>query len=334
MPEMMKSIVLERFGEPSEVLEVREVPVPSPGRHEVRVRMIASPINPSDLLTVQGKYVALPPLPATPGFEGVGIVDAAGPGLLGRWVMGKRVVAINDRGGNWAEYAIIKARQARPVPADLPDDQVASLFVNPMTALALVRHVMKVKRGEWLLQSAAGSNLGRMIIRMGKHDGFKTINVVRRHEAMEELKQLGGDVVLCSEDGPIDKQVKSVAPRGVAYAVDPVGGETGTQLLRSLTTRGRLVIFGSLSEEPIRIDPRLLIGGQQTIEGFWLGHWMRAQSIPRVLRVFREVSGLIRSGVLKTETGPGFTLDEVKQAAAAGGSGKALLWLDPSRRPS
>jgi NADPH:quinone reductase-like Zn-dependent oxidoreductase len=247
--------------------------------------------------------------------------------------MGKRVVAINDRGGNWAEYAIIKARQARPVADDLPDDQVASLFVNPMTALALVRHVLKVKQGEWLLQSAAGSNLGRMIIRMGKHDGFKTINVVRRHEAMEELKQLGGDVVLCSEDGPIDKQVKSVAARGVPYALDPVGGETGTQLLRSLATRGRLVIFGSLSEEPIRIDPRRLIGGQQTIEGFWLGHWMRAQSIPRALLAFREVSGLIRSGVLKTETGPGFTLDEVKQLAAAGSQGKALLWLDPSRRP-
>src|SRR5207248_241983 len=126
-----------------------------PGPGEVRVRMIASPINPSDLMVVQGRYGVLPSLPATPGFEGVGIVDKAGPGLLGQWVLGKRVVAINSQGGNWAEYAIIPARQARPVPNDIPDEQAATFFVNPATVLALVRHVLGVRRGEWLLQSAA-----------------------------------------------------------------------------------------------------------------------------------------------------------------------------------
>src|SRR3954451_4452622 len=103
----MKAVVFERFGEPAEVLRVVELPDPEPGPGEVRVRMIASPINPSDLLVVRGRYGVLPTLPATPGFEGVGVVDKAGPGLLGRWVLGKRVAAINSRGGNWAEYAVI-----------------------------------------------------------------------------------------------------------------------------------------------------------------------------------------------------------------------------------
>ncbi len=333
MPAMMKAIVLERFGEPSEVLQVREVPVPKPGPGEVLVRMIASPINPSDLLMVRGRYVVLPSLPATPGFEGVGVVTEAGPGLLGPWVKGKRVVAINDKGGNWAEYAVIKARQARPVADDIPDEQAASLFVNPMTALAMVRHVLKVKHGDWVLQAAAGSNLGHMIVRLGKVDGFKTINVVRRREAMTWIKDLGGDVVLCSEDGPIDEQVRAIEPGGVPFALDPVGGVTGSQLLKSLAPRGRLLIFGGLSEQPVMIDPRPLIGGRQTIEGFWLGHWMRAQSIPKALRLFREVAGLIRAGVLRTETGPGLTLNEVGQADTAAKAGKPLLWLDPSRRP-
>ena len=194
----MKAIVFERFGEPAEVLRVRDVPMPEPGPGEVRVRMIASPINPSDLLVVRGRYGVLPPLPATPGFEGVGVVDKVGPGLLGWLVQGKRVAVINAKGGNWAEYAVIPARQARPVPDDIPDEQVASFFVNPATVLAMVRHVLAVPRGEWLLQSAAGSTLGRMIIKLGRHDGFKTVNVVRRREAIDELKALGGDVVIAS----------------------------------------------------------------------------------------------------------------------------------------
>src|SRR6516165_7427408 len=113
----MKAAVFDRFGEPSEVLSLRELPDPEPGPGQVRVRMIASPVNPSDLMVVQGRYGVLPKLPATPGFEGVGVVDEMGPGVLGRMLRleGKRVVAINAGGDNWADYAVIPARQARPV---------------------------------------------------------------------------------------------------------------------------------------------------------------------------------------------------------------------------
>ena len=208
----MKAAVFESFGEPSQMLNVREMPDPKPGPGEVRVRMILSPINPSDVLVVQGLYGVLPKLPATPGFEGVGIVDEVGPGVLARVLnlQGKRVVAINSAGGNWAEMAIIPARQARPIPDDIPDEQAACFFVNPATVLAMARHVLAVPRGEWLLQSAAGSTLGRMLIHLGRHDGFKTLNVVRRHEAIAELKNLGGDAVISSSDGPIDDQVRKI----------------------------------------------------------------------------------------------------------------------------
>ena len=220
----MKAVVFDRFGEPAEVLRVREVPTPEPGPGEVRVRLTASPVNPSDLLVVRGLYGVLPRLPATPGFEGVGVVDKAGPGLLGWYVKGKRVAVINSKGGNWAEYAVIPARQARPFPQDIPDEQVASAFVNPATVLAMVRHVLEVPRGGWLLQSAAGSTLGKMVIKLGRHDGFRTVNVVRRREAFNELKALGADVVISSSDGPIEEQVRSaVGSDGVRYALDPVG---------------------------------------------------------------------------------------------------------------
>lgn len=328
----MKAAVFERFGEPAEVLQVRDVPEPHPGPGEVRVRMILSPVNPSDLMVVQGRYGVLPSLPSTPGFEGVGVVDEVGPGLLGRLVQGKRVLAINSSGGNWAEYAIIPARQARPIADDIPDEQAAAAFVNPTTVLALVRHVLKVRRGDWLLQSAAGSTLGRMVIKLGRHDGFRTLNVVRRREAIDELKVLGGDAVISSSDGPIDEQVRRiVGPNGVRHAIDPVGGDTGAALFRSLAPEGRLILYGTLSGEPIPVDPRLVISGQRTIEGFWLGHWMRARSIPASLMVFREVASMIRKGVLASEIGRTYPLvelaDAVKQADAVGRHGKILLRL-------
>src|SRR3954469_15865705 len=191
----MKSIMFDQFGEPAEVLSVREVPMPEPGPGQVRVRMIASPVNPSDLLVVRGRYGVLPTLPASVGFEGVGVVDAVGPGLLGWLVKGKRVAVLNGTGGNWSEYVVIPAKQARPVADDLPDEQVASFFVNPASVLAMVRHVLAVPKGQWLLQSAAGSALGRMVIKLARHDGIRTINVVRRPEAIDELKALGADVV-------------------------------------------------------------------------------------------------------------------------------------------
>src|SRR5947209_16944616 len=113
----MKQILFERFGDPQDVLHLREAPTPEPGRGQVRVRMRLSPINPSDLLVVRGNYGKLPKLPATPGFEGVGVIDAVGPGLL-RIIRGlkpgRRVAVLNSQGGNWQESVVIPARQAVP----------------------------------------------------------------------------------------------------------------------------------------------------------------------------------------------------------------------------
>jgi NADPH2:quinone reductase len=330
----MKAAVYESFGEPSHVLSVRDVAEPMPGPGEVRVRMILSPINPSDLLVVQGLYGVLPKLPSTPGFEGVGIVDEVGPGILARvlGLKGKRVVAINSAGGNWAEKAIIPARQARPVPDDISDEQAACFFVNPATVLAMARHVLAVPSGDWLLQSAAGSTLGRMLIKLGRHDGFKTLNVVRRREAIDELKALGGDAVISSADGPIDEQVRRITGGdGARCAVDPVGGETGTGIFRSLAPGGRILLYGTLSGEPITVDPRLVISGPRSVEGFWLGHWMLGRSIPSALLVFREIAALIRQGVLNSDIGQVFPLGEIKQAAQeaaiVGRQGKVLVRL-------
>ncbi len=326
----MKAAVFDQFGDPSTVLQVREVPVPEPGPGQVRVRMIASPINPSDLLVVRGQYGRLPKLPATPGFEGVGVVEKSGGGILGWRVMGKRVAVLNGSGGNWQEQVVVPAKQAVPVPSAIPDEQVASFFVNPATVVVMIDKVLQVPRGDWLLQTAAGSALGRMVIRLGKHEGFRTINVVRRKEAVQELQSLGADQVISTDTESIEEQVRAITDgKGVRYAIDAVGGETGSALVRSLGHGGRMLVYGTLSDEPLRFDSRVLMVGGKSVAGFWLSEWVRDQGPLTMLGLFRKIIKLMRAGVLVSEVGESFPLEKVaeaaRRAAEPGRTGKVLL---------
>ena len=325
----MKAVVCERWGDPEEVLQVREVPEPAPGPGQVRVRMIASPINPSDLLMVRGQYGRLPPLPATPGFEGVGIVEA-GSGLLSRRVMGRRVAVLNSGSGNWQEKVVIPARQAVPVPKALTDEQAATFFVNPASAFIMTRYLLQVPRGAWLLQTAAGSTLGRMVIRLGQHFDFRTLNVVRRPEQAEELMLLGGTASVATNTQSLTERVRAITGgEGVLYAIDAVGGATGSEVIHALARGGRLVVYGTLAGEPLSFDSRALMVGQKRVEGFWLSEWVRDQKPWTMLWLFRQIGKLIRAGVLASDVGKSFALTDihaaVRQASMPGRQGKVLL---------
>src|SRR5262249_4379510 len=267
-------------------------------RGEVLVRMLASPINPSDLMYIAGGYGIKPRLPATPGFEGVGVVEASGGGVLGWLRKGKRVAVISDRNGTSAEYTVTKARQVVPVPDDISDEQAATFFVNPATALVMTQDVLRVTRGAWLLQSAAGGELGKMVIRLGQKFGFRTLNVVRRREQVEELKKLGADAVIVESDGPLPEQGAKIAD-SARYALDPVGGKTGTEVIASLSPRGRCLLYGALTDEPVSVYPRMAIGNDLRVEGFWLATWVRRQGVLTLLKLFRRVRAMMREGVLK-----------------------------------
>lgn len=330
----MKAVVFDRCGEPSEVLQVRDVPVPEPGPRQVRVRMLASPVNPSDLMFIQGIYGRRPDLPATPGFEGVGIVEAAGRGLLGRFRLGKRVAVLNQLSGNWQEHVVVSAQRVVPVPASVSDEQAAAFFVNPASALVMIRSVLKVPRGAWLLQTAAGSALGRMVIRLGQHYGFRTINVVRRREQAQELLQAGGNAAICSSEESIDERALAITGgQGVPFAIDCVGGETCSAAARSLGPNGRLLLYGTLSDDPMVIHPRTLMNGQKRVDGFWMSEWAQGQNVLTMLRLFRQVGKLMNAGILVSEIGNTYPLDQVQAAVRQAGmparQGKVLLRIAP-----
>lgn len=331
----MRALVFEQFGEPAQVLTVQDVPVPLAAPGEVVVRMLASPINPSDLMTVRGTYGVKPQLPATPGYEGVGVVESAAAGLLGRFFMGKRVAVLNARGGNWQERVVVPARSVIPLSPKLSIEQAAMFFVNPATAYLMTRKVLRVPRGKWLLQTAAGSAVGRMVIRLGRQYGFRTMNIVRRKEQIDELVKLGADEVLVFDPArmsPEDlaRQVHDcLGSEEIHYAIDPVGGVTGSAAIHCLGTRAHMLLYGTLAAEPLQFSSRLLMTNTSRIEGFWLGRYMAQLGLPAKLRLVSEISRGIQAGLLDSAIAESFDMAQVASAVQAaelpGKAGKVLL---------
>ncbi|GAB4159349.1 MAG: zinc-dependent alcohol dehydrogenase family protein [Planctomycetaceae bacterium] len=331
----MQAIVFDQFGEPEEVLSVRNVDEPIPGPGDVVVRMLTSPINPSDLMTVRGIYGKSPALPAIPGYEGVGIVESSGGGLLGKFLKGKRVAVLNRETGNWCEKTVVPAKQAIPLPASLPLEQAAMFFVNPAAAYIMTRKVLKVPAGEWLLQTAAGSALGKMVIQLGRRFGFRTLNVVRRAEQIEELNGLGADAVVHFDSGTHSQNdlremvLELTENQGVRYAIDPVGGEVASAVANCIGKSGRMLLFGSLTTNPMALSPRHWIANGASLSGFWLTNYMDGLGLIGKIRLVREIASLHKAGILSSEVGERFRLenisDAVRQAEVTGRRGKVLL---------
>ena len=143
----MKCVQFETVGEPRDVLQVVERDLPAPQHGEVRVRMLASPVNPSDLMFVRGTYGVKPSLPQVPGFEGVGVVEESGGGLRGKIFRGKRVAVLNKSGGNWAAQTVVPADQVIPLSSSLSLEQAATFFVNPATVWIMTQEVLKIPSG-------------------------------------------------------------------------------------------------------------------------------------------------------------------------------------------
>ena len=324
----MQSVRFHEFGDPAEVLRVEEVPRPEPGPGQVLVRMRARPINPSDLLTVRGLYGALPETPATPGLEGMGEVAAAGEGVA-HLRAGQRVIPLGVP-GTWAEYVVAPAERVIPVPDAVSDQAAAQFVVNPLTAWIMTVEELALRPGEWLLQTAAGSTLGRVVLQIARQRGFRTINVVRRREQAEELLALGADACVSTDEEDVAERVREVVGgEGLRKAIDAVGGETGAAVLRSLSRGGVMLVYGLLSGRPIPVDGGRMIFTSTTVRGFWLGEWMRSAPPERQLAVTSEMLRLMASREVVPPVEAEYTLAEVLAAAAhserPGRSGKVLL---------
>lgn len=312
----MRAVRFASFGEPADVLTVENVPAPAPGPGQVLVRVQVRPINPSDLFVIRGLYGALPRLPAVPGFEGAGVIVGVGEGITD-CAIGQRVIPMGAP-GLWQEYVVVPAARAIPIPESIGDRQAATALVNPATAWLMLTETLRVERGEWVLQNAANSLVGRHVIRLARRLDFRTINVVRRREVMEELRALGADEIICEQDENVVARVHALTGgKGVRYALDSVGGASGARLAASLGIGGTMLVYGAIAGEPLAIHPGMLLFRSASIRGWWLTHWFQTATPEQVQSLFTTLFGLIADGTLHTPIAAEYDLADVREAVIA-----------------
>lgn len=306
----MKSILFEQPGKPTDILKSTDVPMPEPGPNEVRVKVVAAPINPSDILFVQNLYGIRPQLPSGAGFEGVGVVDALGEGVQMRTGMRVSFTSV----GTWSEYAIAHQQSLISVPDAMPDEVAAQLFVNPFTAYAMVQD-SGVAEGGWLMLTAAGSAFGKLVIQLCQMRGINTIGTVRRDSLNDELKTLGLTEVINTEtENMVDRVHEITGGKGVACVLDAVGGHTATQAVKCLAKGGTLFLYGLMSLQDPAINTGLMIFRELTIKGFWLTDWMRRVDSETRQSVAQNVISLLASGKIQLPVEASYSLNQIAEA--------------------
>ncbi|HEY6970038.1 MAG TPA: zinc-binding dehydrogenase [Candidatus Angelobacter sp.] len=332
IPANMHAVQLRAYDGKPESITVAEIPVPRPGPGQVLVKVASSPINPSDLMFIQGLYGFKKPLPAVPGFEGSGTVVDAGAGAFPKFLKGKRVAcAAADpkvSGGMWAEYVVTSAQLCIPLRKDVSLEQGASLLVNPFTAWALMDEARR-GRHRAVVQTAAASALGRMIVRLGQRFSIPVINVVRRAVQVELLRGMGVEHVLNSSEKDFPEQLSDLCRKlGATIGFDAVAGEMSAIVLRAQAPGARLLVYGGLSLAPSQADPGSLIFEGKRLEGFWLSAWLQSKNMLAQMRIAGQVQKLLGSD-LKTDFQAKLPLQDAAQAlqqyAANMTAGKVLL---------
>jgi NADPH:quinone reductase-like Zn-dependent oxidoreductase len=311
----MTGVVLDSYSG-GDALRVEQRPVPTPGHNEVLVQVAASPINPSDLAFLEGRYGFKSAPPVIPGLEGSGTVVAVGSGMMGRYLLGKRVACLHPGEGDgvWAEYVVSTAKGgALPLHQSVSLEQGAMSVVNPLTAMAFLE-IAKKGGHKAIVQTAAASALGQMVNRLAQSEGVQVINVFRREAQVELLEQQGATIVLSSNESDFDQRLHDACHQHKAHlALDAVAGRLTLQLLEALPRHGRVTVYGGLSYKPAQASPDQLIFQDKAVDGFWLGPWLAKKNLIQMMRMWRRAQRLL-STQLRSDVRARFPFQEAREA--------------------
>jgi trans-2-enoyl-CoA reductase len=320
---MSKNILIavyERHGNPADVLHVESRPWPKPATGEAIVKMRAAPINPADLNQIEGKYPVRAELPATPGFEGAGVVidiganvTNIGPGAL---------VILPHNVGTWRDAVAVKADELVVVPAGIEPVYAAMLKINPMTAWRLLHDYVDLEKGNWLIQNAANSAAGRAVIQIAHELGYKTVNVVRRVELIDELHAEGGDVVLVDGENLREEVKAATSGAPIRLGLNAVGGDSALRLANCVAPESTLVTYGAMSLQPLKIPNGLLIFKDLRFRGIWINKWYDNATKQERMEAFRPLFEMAKRGLLKTKVEKAYPLMEAKAAVTHAAQGK------------
>ncbi|MBA2434436.1 MAG: zinc-binding dehydrogenase [Chthoniobacterales bacterium] len=315
----IKAIVYEAHGKPEEVLRLEELELPAVGANQALVRILAAPINPADLNQIEGKYPIRFPLPATPGFEGAGTVEEVGAKVRDL-AAGAQVILPHDL-GTWREKAVVPADKLTVVPNDIAPEQAAMLKINPITAWRILHDFVRLEKGDWVIQNAANSAVGRAVIVLARELGWRTVNVVRRAELIEELRAAGGDVVLLDNDELRSAVAEATKGAPIRLGLNQVGGESALRMAKVVAAEATIVTIGAMSLRPVTMPNGLLIFKNLTFTGFWVNKWYEQAGAEERRATFAQLIDLARRGLLATKVERAYSLGEFREAVVRAGEG-------------
>src|SRR5262245_4239343 len=280
LPTSMKGLASIASG-----VELVERPVPTPNRGQVLVHMRAAPINPNDLMFLDGSYEVNKPAGTIAGFEGTGTVVAAGGGLIASTMLGREVAcAVGDGDGTWAEYACVEAMRCAPLNKGTDPLQAAMLLTNPLTASVLL-DTARSEGHRAVVQNAAAGAVGKMLVRLCARHRVALVNVVRRPEQAAALRAIGAEHIVVTSEPDADAALRRRCDElGVRFAFDAIAGDATAQLARAIGVGGRILVYGMLSQSPCQIDPNVLVFRRLRIDGFTMYAWVEQTSMFGKLR--------------------------------------------------
>lgn len=317
----MKAIILPDYNaniiRAMRSLEVRETAIPEPGENEVLLKVSAAPCNPSDIAFMRGGYGIRKPVPVVMGFECTGQVVETGSGHAAASLLGKKVSCFIQGMGNgtWAEYFLADAADCIPVSEDLPVEQAAAFCINPFTACAL-HEMAQARFAPAIIQNGASGQVGVFLRNLAALSGIQVINLVRKEEQVDILKDEGESHVICIMNPDFETRLHQLSHElNAVMAFDAVGGDMSGMMLNAMPPGSELVIYGGLSGKPAGMFNTLdIIFKGKKVSGFNLGDWKKQKSEAEFAAVSDYLQQLIMDGSLQTKIQASFRLDEVQQA--------------------
>lgn len=306
----MNRLRVADFGKPGEVLEF-ELRVPwHPPIGEVVVEMVAAPVNPADLNLIEGTYGVRPELPFTPGIEGAGVVVNSSDA---EFSPGDRVIMVG-RAGTWASHVAVQPERLIKLPESIDMQQAAMLKVNPATAWRLLHGFYRLHAGDWVVQNAGNSGVGRCLIQLAKSLGIRTISMVRNEDLFAELKALGADHVLLDQAEGLTQALEIMGGRRAALACNAVGGESALRLMNLLEDGASHVTYGAMARRPLTVPNGLLIFRDLAVRGLWVTRWIDSAPIDEVRQVYGELARRLVDGTLVQPVDSCFALSDFEKA--------------------
>ncbi|OMO67582.1 Alcohol dehydrogenase superfamily, zinc-type [Corchorus capsularis] len=300
-----RAVVYEHQGPPDSVTRLVELSPVEVKENQVCVKMLASPINPSDINRIEGVYPVRPEVPAVGGYEGVGEVYSVGSAVKG-FAPGDLVIPSPPSSGMWQTYVVKDDDMWHKISEDSPIEYAATVTVNPLTALRMLEDFTTLNSGDSIVQNGATSIVGQCVIQLAKFRGIHSINIIRDRpgsdEVKEKLKALGADEVFTESQLEV-KNVKSLLSNipEPALGFNCVGGNAASLVLKFLSQGGTMVTYGGMSKKPVAVPTSSFIFKDLSLRGFWLQKWLSTDKAKECRHMIDYLLCLAKEGKLKYE---------------------------------